>query len=192
MIECVHAYWLLLWLIGLFSRYSHRNCIINYPRRCHGRTMESPDEYLGRLNFLGTHGVKGHHGALLRWKDGRSVVCVCVCEAVQASMVHARAVSAFPGRHAQTHTNTHRASLPPPLPLILFQYLFIVTLSACVGRLGGGDQERGGGCVCVLALASDEPFCLACLSLSCWQRSLQHYSKARRHFKHERDIKKRP
>lgn len=90
----------------------------------------------------------------------------------------------------KTRTNTHRASLPPPLPLILFQYLFIVTLSACVGRLGG-DQERGGGCVCVLALASDEPFCLACLSLSCWQRSLQHYSKARRHFKHERDIKKK-
>lgn len=40
--------------------------------------MESPDEYLGRLNFPGTRGVKGHRGALLQRRDGRSKVCVCV------------------------------------------------------------------------------------------------------------------
>lgn len=82
MIECVHAYWLLLWLIGLFSRYSHRNRIINYPWHCHGGAMESPDEYLGRLNFLGTRGFAECRGAPLHCRDGRSQVCVCVCVCV--------------------------------------------------------------------------------------------------------------
>lgn len=51
MIECVHAYWLFLWFIALFSRYSHRNCIINYKCGCQGCRMECPGEDLERLNF---------------------------------------------------------------------------------------------------------------------------------------------
>lgn len=51
MIECVHGYWLLLWYMASFSRYSHRNCIINYKWGCQLCRMECPDEYLGRLNF---------------------------------------------------------------------------------------------------------------------------------------------
>lgn len=51
MIECVHGYWLLLWYMARFSRYSHRNCIINYKWGCQVCRMECPDEYLGRLNF---------------------------------------------------------------------------------------------------------------------------------------------
>ena len=145
MIECVHAYWLLLWLIGLFSRYSHRNCIINYPRRCHGGTMESPDEYLGRLNFPGARGVKGHRGALLLWRDGRSVVCVlvcvyvCVCERMR--IVYVCAVHPVDQHSSFLSWSTHpRGRPPPPSPLILFQYLFIVTLSVWCRQMG--DQER--------------------------------------------------
>lgn len=132
MIECVHAYWLLLWLIGLFSRYSHRNCIINYPRRCHGRTMESPDEYLGRLNFPGACSVKGHHGALLRRRDGRSAALACALVCVHAHIC--TPANQFPP--CSTHP---RLSLSPPSALILFHYLFIVTLSVWCWQMGDQD-----------------------------------------------------
>lgn len=37
--------------MALFSRYSHRNCIINCKCGCQGCRMECPGEDLGRLNF---------------------------------------------------------------------------------------------------------------------------------------------
>lgn len=40
--------------------------------------MESPDEYLGRLNFPGTLGFSERRGAPLQCRHGRSQVCVCV------------------------------------------------------------------------------------------------------------------
>lgn len=136
MIECVHAYWLLLWLIGLFSRYSHRNCIINYPRRCHGRTMESPDEYLGRLNFLGTHGVKGHHGALLRWKDGRSVVCVFVrlCKHPWCTLVQ------FLPFLEDTHKHTQGKS-PSSTPIDFVSVSLYCNFISVCRQIGGGPGE---------------------------------------------------
>lgn len=167
MIECVHAYWLFLWLIALFSRYSHRNCIINYPLRCHGGTMESPDEYLGRLNFPGACGVKGHRGALLWWRNGRRCVCACVL-AVHPSCVCCASLSRTP---------THTGQPPSSVPLILSQYLFIATLSARCRQMGGPLH------VCVRALASDEPLCPTCLGSSCLCPIPAHYSKAERRFK---------
>lgn len=137
MIECVHAYWLLLWLIGLFSRYSHRNCIINYPRRCHSGTMESPDEYLGRLNFPGAHSFEGApRVALLRWRDGGgSEVCVC---AVQ------------PGFSLHWNTNTHKqqwgrhssSSIVIDFVSVSLYCNFISVMSA-----DGGPGERTGLCL---------------------------------------------
>lgn len=74
--------------------------------------MESPDEYLGRLNFLGTLGFSERRGAPLQCRHGRSQVCVCVC-VVRLG-----------------HSNSGgRSPHPPPSPLILPQYLFILTLS---------------------------------------------------------------
>lgn len=125
MIECVHAYWLFLWLIGLFSRYSHRNCIINYPLCCHGGTMESPDEYLGRLNFPGACGVKGHRGALLRWRNGRRCVLVCWwC---------ARGVCAVHQCLAHQHT---QAGLPPPSHWFCLSISLLQLYQRGVGRWG--------------------------------------------------------
>lgn len=63
--------------------------------------MESPDEYLGRLNFLGTLGFS----TPLREAGMGGARCVCVCV-------------------------VRLAPPPPPSPLILPQYLFILTLSA--------------------------------------------------------------
>lgn len=137
MIECVHAYWLLLWLIGLFSRYSHRNCIINYPLCCHGRTMKSPDEYFGRLNFLGACAIRGHRGALLYWKDGRSMsVCISVC--VYCMLLCCEC--AHPLSFFLSCSTYPQVRSPPLSSLILFQYLFIVTLSVWCRQMG--DKER--------------------------------------------------
>lgn len=43
--------------------------------------MESPDEYLGRLNFLGTRGFSESRGApLQRGMGGARCARLCVCE----------------------------------------------------------------------------------------------------------------
>lgn len=115
----------------------------------------------------------------------------CVCLWGCASIHGARSCSFCLSWKTRTNTHKHTQGKSPSSTSIDFVSVSLYCNFISVCRQIGGDQERGGGWVCVLALASDEPFCLACLSLSCWQRSLQHYSKARRHFKHERDIKKK-
>lgn len=144
MIECVHAYWLLLWLIGLFSRYSHRNCIINYPRRCHGGTMESPDEYLGRLNFPGARSFEGApRVALLRWRDGGgSERCVCACLCCAARFLPSL-------KHKYTHTqqwgwpsSSSSSSIVIDFVSVSLYCNFISVMSA-----DGGPGERTGVCL---------------------------------------------
>lgn len=166
MIECVHAYWLLLWLIGLFSRYSHRNCIINYPQCCHGGTMESPDEYLGRLNFLGSGGVRGHRGALLQWRDGSSMI-VCVRACVRTRMLvcvclwaHAYS-TCFCTVHLLSCTFSSFQDWAVPID---FASVSLYCNSINVAWTDGGRRR---GCVCVHAAVGDEPFTfyLVCLLL---------------------------
>lgn len=81
--------------------------------------MESPDEYLGRLNFLGTRGFSECRGAPLQCRDGRSQVCVCVCVLCMCQG----------STSIDEHSNSGGMSPPPTSPLILPQYLFILTLS---------------------------------------------------------------
>ena len=100
--------------------------------------MESPDEYLGRLNFLGFRGVKGRRGALLhRRGDGRSVivyVCVHAC-APRACLCRVRprirTLSPSPGAH------THRA-VPIDFVSVSLYCNFISVVSA-----DGGAGEEG-------------------------------------------------
>lgn len=102
--------------------------------------MESPDEYLGRLNFLGTLGSSERRGAPLQCRGGRSQVCLCVCVCVVRL----------------GHGNSGGRS--PPIPIdftsVSLYSNFISVASAVLG-------------VCVQAAVGDEPSRLPGWCLSC-------------------------
>lgn len=91
--------------------------------------MESPDEYLGRLHFPGAPGVKGHRGALLRWRDGRSVcVCVACCRSAQFSSLS---------------WSTHPRGPPPSSVHIDFVSVSLYCNFISVVSADGGPAEEG-------------------------------------------------
>lgn len=139
MIECVHGYWLFIWLIGLFSRYSHPNCIINYPCACQPGRMECLDDDLGRLHFLGPVcdvgcGAQGIQGSGCDTKgmetNGKESGLVCHPAINSPStfppLTHRRAHT-----HEHIHTQLHVFWEQKPLTstLIWIQYLFLLQLN---------------------------------------------------------------
>lgn len=145
---------------------------------------------------------RGHRGGLTpveRWEDRDVYMCVYIGVRVYVHACvlfmfvlricrHTFVVSCRTLPHTHTHTHIRGGSLSPSMPIDFVSVSLYCNFISVVSADGGPGR---GGCVCVLAVVSDEPFCLACLSLSCWQRRPQHYSKAPRRFKHERDVKKK-
>jgi len=80
-------------------------------------------------------------------------VRVCLCARAMFVLCIWRSVSSSPGAHAHTRGRSPSSIRIDFVSVSLYRN-FISVVSA----------DGGAGCVCVLPLAGDEPFCLACFS----------------------------